>query len=221
MSTVWNSETYDSERRRLVPCFDEFYGTVSELIFRFCPGSPRVLDLGAGTGILSEAIVRRVPSARLHLLDASSDMLQQAARRLSGHQFQMVVQSLEAELPAGPFDAIVSALAIHHLTDDGKRSLYARILASLAPGGIFANAEQVVGGSARLQELFEAVHLDGARALGSSEAEIAGAIERMSIDQCAAASDQLQWLRAVGFVDVDCFYRSFRFAVFGGWRGRE
>jgi tRNA (cmo5U34)-methyltransferase len=72
-----------------------------------------------------------------------------------------------------------------------------------------------------LQELFEAVHLDGARALGSSEAEIAGAIERMSIDQCAAASDQLQWLRAVGFVDVDCFYRSFRFAVFGGWRGRE
>src|SRR4051812_21993000 len=117
MSTVWNAATYDTERRRLVPCFDEFYGTVSELVARFCPDTPRILDLGAGTGILSSAIVDRVPTARLHLLDASAEMLQQAAIRLSGRQAPMTVQSLEADLPSGPFDAIVSALAIHHLAD--------------------------------------------------------------------------------------------------------
>jgi tRNA (cmo5U34)-methyltransferase len=221
MSTVWKAETYDSERRRLVPCFEEFYGAVTELIVRSCPGSPRVLDLGAGTGILSAAIVERAPTAQLHLLDASSEMLEQAAKRLSGHRFQMSVRSLDTDLPSGPFDAVVSALAIHHLSDTGKRNLYARILSSLTPGGIFINAEQVSGCSHRLQKLFEAVHLDRARALGSSEAEIAGAIQRMTYDQCATASDQFHWLEEVGFEDVDCFYRSFRFAVFGAWRPKS
>lgn len=218
MSTVWNAETYDSERRRLVHCFDEFYGTVGELVARFCPDSPRILDLGAGTGILSATIAQRVPTVQLHLLDTSSDMLQKASKRLSGRQFQISVQSLDSELPPCLFHAIVSALAIHHLGDAAKRVLYARILSSLAPGGIFINAEQVLGVSPRLQKLFEAIHLDRARALGSSDAEIEGAIQRMSYDRCATLSDQLQWLTALGFVDVDCFYRSFRFAVFGGWR---
>src|SRR5262249_28585794 len=145
MSAVWSPETYDTERRRLVPCFDEFYGTVAELVIRFCPNSPRILDLGAGTGILSGVIAQRVPTAQFHLLDASSEMLKEASKRLTGRQFTMFVQSLDSDLPAGQFHAIVSALAIHHLTDAGKRSLYSRILASLTPSGIFINAEQVSG----------------------------------------------------------------------------
>ena len=218
MSTVWNASTYDTERRRLIPCFDEFYGTAAELAARFCPESPRILDLGAGTGILSAAIVDRIPGAQLHLLDASPEMLKQAAIRLAGSHPQMVVQSLSEDLPSGPFDAIVSALAIHHLDDAGKRGLYARILTALSPGGIFINAEQVSGRSARLQDLFEAVHLDRARALGSSEAEIAGAIQRMSYDQCATVADQMAWLDDIGFEDAECFFRSFRFTVFAAWK---
>jgi tRNA (cmo5U34)-methyltransferase len=218
MSTVWNASTYDGERRRLIPCFDEFYGAVGELVARCCPGAPRVLDLGAGTGLLSAAIVERVPGARLHLLDASPEMLRQAEIRLAAWKPQVVVQTLSAELPRGPFDAIVSALAIHHLDDAGKRDLYGRILAELAPGGIFINAEQVSGRSARVQKLFEAVHLDDARALGSSEAEIAGAVQRMSYDRCAPMADQLAWLEELGFEDAECFFRSFRFSVFAAWK---
>ena len=218
MSTIWHASTYDVERRRLIPCFDEFYGTVGELIVRSFPEAPRVLDLGAGTGILSAAIADRLPTARLHLLDASAEMLQQASHRLSGREFQVSVQPLNSDLPAGPWHAIVSALAIHHLDDAAKRQLYTRIFSALTPGGLFINAEQISGGSSRLQTLFEAVHLDRARSLGSSDAEIAGAIQRMSVDQCSTTNDQICWLKEIGFDDVDCFYRSFRFAVFGGWR---
>ena len=132
MSTVWNASTYDTERRRLIRCFDEFYGTVGELVARFCPDSPRILDLGADTGILSAAIVDRIATAQFHLLDASPEMLRQAAIRLEGFEPQIVVQPLSADLPSGPFDAIVSALAIHHLDDAGKRGLYSRILAALS-----------------------------------------------------------------------------------------
>jgi tRNA (cmo5U34)-methyltransferase len=218
MSTVWNAATYDSERRRLVPCFDDFYGSVAELVARCCPASPRILDLGAGTGILSSAIIGRIGTGQLTLLDASADMLDRATTRLAQWQPRIIVQPLTAPLPPGPFDAVVSALAIHHLNDAEKRHLYSGILEVLSPGGMFINAEQVIGASDRLQKLFEAVHLDSARSLGSSEAEIKGAIERMSYDQCATVTDQLAWLKQVGYEDVECFYRSFRFAVFGGWK---
>jgi tRNA (cmo5U34)-methyltransferase len=219
MTTVWNAITYDSERRRLVPCFDEFYGSAADLVARCFPSSPRILDLGAGTGILSAAIVDRVgPPARLTLLDVSADMLDLAATRLARCHPEIVVQPLTEELPSGPFDAVVSALAIHHLSDDEKRILYGDIFSVLSPGGIFINAEQVVGKSTRLQKLFEATHLDAARRLGSSDAEIDGAMERMSYDRCATVADQITWLEQAGYEDAECFFRSFRFAVFGGWR---
>src|SRR5262245_57177922 len=148
--TVWNAETYDSERRRLVPCFDEFYGTAAELVRRFAGPKPRILDLGAGTGILSWTILNSVPSGRLTLLDESAEMLKRAEARLAQFRAEILVQPLTAELPAGPFDAVVSALAIHHLSDEDKRSLYVRIPRVLSPGGLFINAEQVVGSSPRL-----------------------------------------------------------------------
>src|SRR5207237_742954 len=99
----------------LIPCFDEFYGTVVELVARFCPASPRILDLGAGTGILSSVVVQRIENAKLCLLDASAEMLQRAATRLAPWRPEILVQPLTTNLPAGPFDAVISALAIHHL----------------------------------------------------------------------------------------------------------
>lgn len=218
MSTVWNAATYDSERRRLIYCFDEFYGTVGELVARFCPASANILDLGAGTGLLSAAVVHRLPHARLHLLDASPDMLAQAANRFEKWHPRITVGSLRDALPAGPFDAVISALAIHHLDNAGKRDLYRRILDALTPGGLFINAEQVASPSKRVQQLIEAVHLDRARALGSTPAEIDAAVQRMTHDQCAGVTDQLDWLNETGFEDVECLYRSFRFAVLCGWK---
>lgn len=218
MSAIWNASTYDTERRRLIPCFDDFYGTVSELVARSCPKEARVLDLGAGTGIVSAAILSTTPQARLTLLDASAQMLDQARKRLADHRPEIVVQGLAAGLPRGPFDAVVSALAIHHLIDSEKMDLFRRVLSVLVPGGIFINAEQVSGGSRRLQQLFESVHLDRARQLGSSEAEILAAVERMQFDRCATARDQVSWLAEAGFEDCECFFRSFRFAVYGGWK---
>lgn len=218
MSTIWDPHTYNAERRRLVPCFDEFYGTVVELVERFCPMPPRVLDLGAGTGILSSAIAEHLQNARLCLVDVSAEMLARASTSLAAFGPEVIIQPLTAALPKGPFDAVVSALAIHHLGDEEKRGLYAGILQVLRPGGIFINAEQVAGSSHRLQELFEQTHLARARNLGSSAQEIQGALERMRHDRCSSLAEQLDWLAHAGFEDVECFLRWFRFAVFGGWR---
>lgn len=220
MSKIWNASEYDISRRRLIPCYDLFYATAAELAaWSIKVSSPAILDIGAGTGLLSEFVMQKVESASLYLLDESSDMLAKAQQRLKKYNPQIFIQSMIEPLPAVTFHAVISSLAIHHLTDEDKRSLFKRIYQSLAPGGIFINAEQILGETEWHQQLYEEMHLNGARALGSDKDEIRAAQERMAYDRCAALSDQVSWLREIGFQNADSFFHSFRFAVFAGWKG--
>ena len=136
---------YHALRRRLVPELDAFYGTAADLLGLRGGPVTRVLDLGAGTGLLGAYVVARHPEVELVLVDGAASMLEQARELLGAHASVVLVQDLRDPLPEGPFDAVVSALAIHHLDDDAKRELDARVLAVLRPGGAFVNAEQVRG----------------------------------------------------------------------------
>ena len=76
-----DAENYDRPRRKLVPCFDDFYRTALELL-PFNPRTFEVLDLGAGTGILSAMIAEAFPKSRLTLFDVTPEMLMIARARL-------------------------------------------------------------------------------------------------------------------------------------------
>ena len=110
---------YDATRRAIVPCWDAFYGTAVELVSLRGWPVERVLDIGAGTGFMSEAVFAAHPSAQLVLLDGSEEMLAHASERLP--QAEIVQGDMRDGLPAGPFDAVVSSLAIHHLEHDEQR----------------------------------------------------------------------------------------------------
>ena len=90
---------------------------------------------------------------------------------------------------------------------------------ALAPGGVFVNAEQVIGASQLYTDVYERWHERHAREAGSDDAEWAGAVQRMSHDRCATVEDQLGWLRSAGFPDVDCLFKDHRFAVLVARRG--
>ena len=220
IATGWNPETYDATRRRLVPCFDAFYGTAAELVARaFAADSrPRMLELGAGTSILAAHVAARVPPSALTLLDGAADMLDKAAERLAAHHPALVVADMCDPLPAGEFDVIMSALAIHHLEHEQKRDLFARIHRALAPGGMFVNAEQILAPEPWQDTLWLRIHLDTARALGSTGAEIAWGVELMKQDRCATLDQQLAWLREAGFARAGAFFQWFRFAVYAAWK---
>jgi len=180
----------------------------------------RILDLGAGTGLLSALIADAVPDATMVLVDASADMLALAPERLGAawSRCESVVADFSALLPEGPFDAVVSALAIHDLPHVEKQGLFARVHDALVPGGVFVNAEQVAGPTHALDVHYRAVWDTHTRALGATDTALAEAAVRMAVDQCAPVDTQCGWLRGAGFVDVDCFFKSWRFAVYGGWR---
>jgi tRNA (cmo5U34)-methyltransferase len=212
---------YHALRGRLVPGLDDFYGTAADLLALREGPLTRVLDLGAGTGMLSAYVARRHPDVSLVLLDGAAPMLEEAQRLLAPIAITTVVADLRDALPAGPFDAVVSALAIHHLDDEAKRDLNRRVLEILRPGGVFVNAEQVRGATDWLEQRQREGWIAACRREGASEAELRAALGRMTADRHSDTESQLRWLREAGFVDVDCFYRRWHFAVIAGWRSPQ
>lgn len=209
---------YDALRRGLIPCFDDFYGTALKLIEEWqATENIAVLDVGAGTGLFSAMVRARISVGRLCLLDGSPAMLDEARARFpdDARAQYRVADMAEADLGGG-WDLVISALAIHHLTDDRKRDLYKRIRQALKPGGLFINAEQVAGPNPTADARYARVWLDQIRARGVSEEEIRRAEERMAFDRCASVESQLRWLTDAGFTDVDCSFKAWRFAVMSG-----
>jgi tRNA (cmo5U34)-methyltransferase len=214
-----HAREYHGQRRRLVPSFDLFYGTAVDVLGLRDVPIERVLDLGAGTGLMSAAVLARYPHAQLVLVDGAAEMLEQARANVRASSITTVVADLREELPAGPFDAVVSALAIHHLEDADKRALFARVHAALRPGGAFVNAEHVAGPTPWLEASYRRLWREACAAAGAREGEIAAAVGRMEMDRSCDVATQLGWLDVAGFVDCDCFFKHLHFAVLAGWRG--
>ncbi len=106
-------------------------------------GAHDILELGVGTGETARRLLERHPDARLVGVDESPPMLEQAGALLPA-SVDLRVARLQDTLPAGPFDAVVSALAVHHLTAAEKRELFARVASVLRPGGVYVLADVVV-----------------------------------------------------------------------------
>lgn len=220
MSKIWNASEYDLSRRRLIPCYDLFYATAADLAARTVRhiSSPAILDIGSGTGLMSEFVMKRVGAASLYLLDESIEMTDKALIRLEQHNPTRFIQSMTEPFPAMQFHAVVSSVAIHHLPHEEKRKLYERIFHALAPGGVFVNAEQILGETEWEEKLYDEMHIGGAQALGSDAEEIRAARERMAYDKSLPCAEQVTWLKEIGFERAGVFFQWGRFAVFAGWK---
>ena len=211
---------YDQLRQILIPCFDDFYRTAVEVI-PFNRTTPlKGLDLGAGTGLYSGMVQAVFPNAEFTLLDLATEMLEKAKTRFSqlGKSPKILIGDYIETDFEGSYDLVISGLSIHHLSDPDKERLYQQIYNALKPGGIFVNAEQVLGKTPELEKCYRQHWLDSVRALGISDEELKAAKKRMEYDRMATLEAQLGWLEAAGFQDVDCWYKNFSFAVFGGYR---
>jgi len=208
--------TYDADPARLIPCYDAFYRRATDLIVH---DARNILDLGAGTGLLSTFVRQWYPLAHIHLMDVSGSMLERARQRLAGDtnvSFEHT-DSTTAAL-GGPYDSVVSALAIHHLEDAAKKALFAKIFAALRPGGTFVNAEQVAGPTPEIDRRYKELWLEQVREAGATPDQIADSLYRQQDDRCASVEDQLDWMREAGFTDADCWFKDNRFAVLSGTR---
>ncbi len=225
VKTLFNmhAEEYDDSRRKLIPCYDDFYGTAIDIL-PFPPHSSiRVLDLGAGTGLLAAKIAGAFPNAALVLMDISENMLQQARNRLwpiaDRCTFTVADYTQQPQLEPG-FDVVCSALSIHHLGKKAKMEVFRWAFTLLRPGGIFVNADQVLGESPEIEQRYRGKWLEQVAARGVTKKELNAALVRMQEDRMSPLSLQLAMLQEVGFVEVNCWYKHYSFAVFSGRKNR-
>jgi len=213
-----SAQDYDSARKQLIPCFDDFYGTALELIPFPAENHIKVLDLGAGTGLFASLVARIYPNAEFTLYDLSGKMLAEAKKRFSnkGVNVDYVVKDYAKEPVVGKFDLIISALSIHHITGAEKEILFQNIFLSLNNNGLFINADQVLGDTPFIDKSYRSAWLKQAREKGVTDEALASALERMKEDKMSTLSDQLDWLRNAGFSEVNCWYKNYCFAVYSG-----
>ncbi|UBF27365.1 class I SAM-dependent methyltransferase [Kovacikia minuta CCNUW1] len=198
-------------------------------------GTPlrRVADLGCGDGTIAQVVLNHYPEAQVYAIDFSEPMLNRAKQRLQ--PFAERVEFIQADLYTPdwqtglePFDAILSGYCIHHLPDDRKRELYREIYNLLTPGGGFLNIEHVASTSPWVEHLFNESLVDSLytwhqeQGGTSSREEVARRFvyrEDKQANILAPVEVQCEWLRAIGFQQVDCYFKWFELAVFGGIAG--
>ncbi len=166
----------------------------------------RLLDLGCGDGRLTALVLDAYPESVATLVDMSPPMLASATQRFEGDQrIMLVAHDFDDELPFdGPFDAVVTSLAVHHVSDDRKRALYSEIAQLLVPGGVFCNLEIVASPTQALHDRWR---------------DEMGAHDDPSDVLCDMATE-LAWIDAAGLDNVDCIWKWRSLALLRGERPR-
>lgn len=189
-----------------------------------------ILDLGCGDGVLGRTLLDAHKSARVIFADFSEPMLEAARRQIGINRQATVIKAdfaspdwVKAVESEKHFDIIVSGFAIHHQRDDRKRELYAEIYGLLCNGGIFLNLDQVSSTTSSGSLLFDSFFLDHILSYvretspGGAEREVEEAYYQDKRENLPAPVEtQCQWLSDIGFQDVDCFFKIFELALFGG-----
>jgi len=191
------------------------------------------LDLGCGDGILSASILQAYPKAKGILLDFSMPMMQAAEEKLKGYSRNLEFVTFDYADPKwtelvshrAPFDVVVSGFSIHHQPDKRKRRIYSEIYELLRHGGMFINMEHVQPKSPWAHEVFNETFVDsiyeltgrqGKKLTRSKVAEEYYNRPDKEANVLAPVEKQCEWLRNIGFKDVDCYFKILELAVFGG-----
>lgn len=177
----------------------------------------RVLDVGGGHGEVTMQVLEEWPNATVVLQDFSGPMLEIASERLANYGERVEFAQADLTVPGwsaglkGPFDAAVSAIAIHNVDDPTViRSIYAEVFSVLAPGGGFLNLDYLFMPGPAMSDLYQ--RLTGRPTSATSSREGKNEVERASL------INQLRWFEEIGFDEVDCLWKEGRQAVLCGLR---
>ena len=226
------AETFVNDRRHLIPLIDGQDELVRRLITRGERRVTRFLDLGAGGGAFAELVMEVHPEATGVLVDFSEPMVAAAKRRLVPYagRWEYVLGDLSDAawsegLPAGRYDAVVSAFSIHHLPNERKRAVYGEAYDLLEPGGMFLNWEHVAAtglGDGMLEEWMvdNLVAAERDRPDPRPDDEVVrDYLDAADDDILADPHVQCDWLREAGFEEVAVFFQVPEIAIFGGVKG--
>jgi tRNA (cmo5U34)-methyltransferase len=183
------------------------------------------VDLGAGTGAATRAVLAEYPNAQAILADFSTQMMAEGKPLLAPYEgryryveFDMLSSEWPAEVPV-PLDAVISALSIHHVPDERKRSIFREIRERLRPDGWYINYDPIRAPDEAIETIWQRVndrYDPRAEHLRTHRTEQEQARYENHVRYMIPLQPQLQWLREAGFADVDVFWKRLDWVIYGG-----
>jgi len=215
------SAEFDEIILKLIPHYKDMIDALISSIPFERDDSIKVLDLGCGTGTITKTLKEKFKNAHATCLDIAENMVEMAKFKL--HEYNDIIYVVGDFYDydfTEKYDVIVSSLALHHLvTDEDKKEFYKKIYDALAQGGVFVNADAVLGPNKCLQEIYttkwkEFMNLS----ISMEEIEEKWIPAAETEDHPAKLIDHLDWLRDTGFKDVDVIWKYYHIAVYGGYK---
>lgn len=221
--------------RAAIPLAAEQLDFMLKIIQHALPTVDKFLDLGCGDGTLGRAILDKYPLSEGVFLDFSEPMLDAARQNIGigNDRLWFMLQDfgqeqwVDSTREMGPFDLIVSGFAIHHQPDARKKAVYREIFSLLKPGGLFLNLEHVSSSTTWVESISDEVFIDSLIAY-HQEKDAEKIREQIAQefyyrpDKAAniltSVEAQCEWLKKLGFINVDCFFKVFEVALFGGMK---
>lgn len=208
------AKEYDENRKKFVPCFDDYYGSTTAFVASNITVPKRILDLGAGTGILSSFWYGNFKDSEYLLVDIAEEMLEVAKKRFAGlTNVSYEILDYSQKLPEGEFDTIVSALSIHHLEDEQKAELFSRIYDKLPVGGVFVNYDQFCAGSLKMNHWFDSYWENQLKNSELTENDLERWRERRKLDRECSVEAEIAMLQKCNFENIKCVYSNQKFSV--------
>lgn len=209
------ADEYDKNRKKFIPCFDDFYENTTKFIASNIAVPKRILDLGAGTGLLSYFWYRHYPTAEYVLVDVADEMLDIARNKrfLGINNVSCQLMDYSDEFPKGTFDVVVSALSIHHMEHENKLNLFKRIYDILPDGGLFANYDQFCAGQREMDQWYDSYWEGQLYNGGLTEHDIELWKERRKLDRESSVEQEIEMLYKSKFTTVQCVYSYQKFSV--------
>jgi len=212
------SEDYPELLRKAVPGYDDMLNTILEYIPpNFKP--ERILELGCGSGNLTDKVINRFPGSIMDVVDISGDFINFCKVRFKDRTkiiyHQMDFKKLNFK--ANSFDLVVSSISIHHIKDLEKLKLFEIIYNILKPQGKLIFADQTKGSNEYIYKKHIEIWYKEAIKLGSSEEDWKMWMDHQNKhDFHSTVIEHIDWLKAANFKNIDILWKNLLWTVFYG-----
>ncbi|HOW28230.1 MAG TPA: methyltransferase domain-containing protein [Elusimicrobiota bacterium] len=179
----------------------------------------KILDLGCGTGNITQALKTRYPRSHITCIDLAKNMLALAKTKLKKYKNISYWNGDIRDFDYSQrFDAVVGSLVLHHVEETEKKSYYKKLFGCLNKNGVFYNADVFLGATRHIQDVYMRNWIDFLKK-SLTPGQIRKTLQNhRREDRPCRLMTELDFLREAGFRDVDVLWKNYYFAVYGGVR---
>lgn len=212
------AKVFDELIKTLIPFYEDMVKSLILALPFHYKEKIKVLDLGCGTGNISKEVKEHFPNAQITCVDMAENMIQIAKSKLAPYSdIEFKIADFRDLDFKEDYDGVISSLALHHLQREEQKSFYCRIKEFLKEGGVFYNADNILGSSPHLNQVYMDKWVEFMLDSHShEEIETIWLPRYREEDFPSPLRSHIQWLEEAGFQEVDVVWKCYMFGVYGG-----